>query len=282
MKDAILDFIEDHRKLCIFGIIMVILIAVMFGIRSNNLKKKRLEAQKVASEEAKKNKKSALAQDVEPEAQPTSKYQSSLGLDADKDDGRVEVDIKDVKPTPTKKPVKSEPKYETVVDVYDHTNVPKTNVDGSSCMAYRKGVRLTDFGTFWGSSLTKADYKGGKFYMIGVKQNPEDFCKGDLQSTGWLIEHLSGLKSNDAIKFTNLHVIDRLSDSHVALLCSYDWYSAFGLRDTLVVFEDISNSLNYDDIKNGDIFSATVYRHNVKVETVNGQRVVVCQYATFK
>ena len=156
-------------------------------------------------------------------------------------------------------------------------------MDGSSCKAYQKSVSLNDFGSHWGTSLTEDDFKGGDFYMVGVEQNPDDTLRGDLQSTGWLIDNLDKMNDNDAIKFTNLHVIGDLSQSHVALLCSYDWYSAFGLKDTVVVFEDISNTLNVKDFKDGDIFSATVFRHNIKVvPNVHGQRVIVVQYAVFE
>ena len=118
--------------------------------------------------------------------------------------------------------------------------------------------------------------------VIGVDQNPKDVEKYDLQSVGWLKDNLKSLDKNTAVKFTNLHIIGSLSNTHVALLCSYDWYSVFGLRDTLVVFEDISGQLNVKDFKEGDIFSATVFAHNIKRVDVNGQSVICVQYNVFK
>lgn len=286
MKDEILDFIEDHRILCFVIIGVVILVIAMFGIRSHNMKKKTLELQEKARQEAlakEQEAQAALEQDVETEPVPQNDYHNSLGLDADRDkDERIEIEEEEETYTYVE-PVQTEPTYDTVVTIYDHTVVPKKNVDGSSCKAYQNKVTLNDFGTYWGSSLTEDDFFGGDFYMVGVEQNPDDILKGDLQSTGWLISNFDSLNDNDAIKFTNLHVIGQLSTSHVALLCSYDWYSAFGLTDTLVVFEDISNSLRIGDFRDGDIFSATVFKHNIKImDNVNGQRVIVVEYATFE
>jgi type II secretory pathway pseudopilin PulG len=284
MKDEILDFIEDHRKLCIGVIIAIILIGVLLGVRSSNIKKKAEAEAKAQAEEAQAELEAqlALAQDVETEEAPKDTYKNSLGLDKDKDkDERIEVDT-----TPETVPepvyVQTTPTYSTTVNIFDHTSVPTKNMDGSSCKAYQSKVTLSDFGSYWGSNLTEEDFYGGDFYMIGVEQNPDDTLKGDLQSTGWLINNIDTLNDNDAIKFTNLHVIGQLSTSHVALLCSYDWYSAFGMDDTLVVFEDISGDLKIGDFSDGDIFSATVFKHNIKVmNNVKGQRVIVVEYATF-
>jgi type II secretory pathway pseudopilin PulG len=284
MKDEILDFIEDHRKLCIGIIIAIILIGVLLGVRSSNIKKKAEAEAKAQAEEAQAELEAqlALAQDVETEEAPKDTYKNSLGLDKDKDkDERIEVDT-----TPETIPepvyVQTTPTYSTTVNIFDHTSVPTKNMDGSSCKAYQSKVTLSDFGSYWGSNLTEEDFYGGDFYMIGVEQNPDDTLKGDLQSTGWLINNIDTLNDNDAIKFTNLHVIGQLSTSHVALLCSYDWYSAFGMDDTLVVFEDISGDLKIGDFSDGDIFSATVFKHNIKVmNNVKGQRVIVVEYATF-
>ena len=126
------------------------------------------------------------------------------------------------------------------------------------------------------------NFKATKKILIGVDQDYYDFEKGDLQSVGWLISNIDSIEDNTAVKFTNLHVIGSLSDDHVALLCCYDWYSAFGIKDTLVVLEDISGTLKTSDFKEGDIFSATVYGHNIKVEKVNGQNVVCAEFATFE
>lgn len=275
------DFFEDHKKLCIVLAVVLVLIIVMFAIRSHNLKNKaNSESVDISTTQAVQS--TQIKQDEEVKKEPENTYKNSLGLDADKDkDERIEYEIETEAPPEPTEPVQTDPTYTPVVTIYDHTSVPKKNMDGSSCKAYQSSVKLADFGTFWGSSLTDDDFKAGNFYMVGVEQNPDDTLKCDLQSTGWLIDNLSSLKDNDCIKFTNLHVIGSLSDTHTALLCSYDWYSAFGLKDTLVVFEDISNTLSPSDFEDGDIFSALVFRHNIKVETVKGQRVIVVQYATF-
>lgn len=221
-----------------------------------------------------------LIKDTEEEKKPQNDYQSSLGLGNEKQDD-YETEEETQKPTEIIEE-QTDPTYPAEVIIFDHTGVPEKNLDGSSCKAYLESVTLNDFGVMWGRKLSKEDFIGGDFYMVGVKQNPMDFKKGDLQSTGWLISNITSLNTNDAIKFTNLHVIGSLSDSHVALLCSYDWYSAFGMKDTLVVFEDMSGTLNIDDFTEGDIFSAVIFKHNIKIVEVNDYRVIVVEYDIFK
>lgn len=275
------DFFVSHKKLCIALAVILVLIIVMFAIRSHNLKNKS-NTELIDDSTTQSTQSSQIKQDEVTKKEPENTYKNSLGLDANKDkDERINYEIETETQPESTEPIQTEPTYTPVVTIYDHTAVPKKNMDGSSCKAYQSSVKLADFGTFWGSPLTDDDFKAGNFYMVGVTQNSGDFLKGDLQSTGWLADNIDSLAENDCIKFTNLHVIGSLSDTHTALLCSYDWYSAFGLKDTLVVFEDISNTLSPSDFKDGDIFSALVFRHNVKVETVKGQRVIVVQYATF-
>lgn len=289
MRDNILDFIEGHRKLVIGVFIFLLLLIVILAVRSNNLKRKALleEEQRIEEEIASSSAVvtgGALEQDVEPAREPESKYRQSLGLDAGKDgDGRVQVAPTPVAVEPaTKQSVEPlKPKYTPEVIVFDHTVVPERNMDGSSCKAYQSGVFIKDFDAFRGSSLTADDMKADKLQLVGVKQNPKDYEKGNLESVGWLMSHLNQIPKNKVIKFTNLHVIGSLSDKKVALLCSYDWYSAFGLKDTLVYFEDISGTLSVKDFKDGDIFSAIVYRHNISTITANGQKVLVVKYAVF-
>lgn len=279
MKDEILDFWEDHRKLCIVIILVIVLVIALFAIRNSNMKKKaaaEAEAARIAAEQA------ALAQDQVPIEEPKDDYQNMLGLDADKwRDERVTVKPDENKPDETPVVVKRTPRYPVDVNVFSHTEVPKKNMDGSSCKDYYNKVTLADFGTYWGTALTAEDFAGNTRYFVGVAEenyNPLN----NLESSGWLISHLSELKPNDVIQFTNLHVIGSLSRTHVALLCSYDWYSAFGLDDTLIVFEDISKTLDLNGFKDGDIFSATVFVHNIKVvNNVAGKRVIVCEYATY-
>jgi len=289
MRDSILDFIEDHRILVIVGIVVVILVGILFGIRTVNGKKKAEReslAAVAASEEASRAEEesiaASLAQDQTEEVKPTSEYIASLGLGkGNKEDERVEVTTEAETEPETTAPERKA-KYPPTVDIFDWTAVPKKNMDGSSCKAYQSKVKLADFGTFWGTALTEDDFNCEKRILVGVDQNPDDFQKGDLQSEGWLIQHMGEIADNDCVRFTNLHVIGSLSDDHVALLCSYDWYSAFGLKDTLVVFEDISGTLKTSDFKDGDVFSASVYGHNLKVEKVGGYNVVCAQYAVFE
>ena len=286
IRDEILDFIEDHRVLCIVAIVVVIIVIAMFGIRSSNLKKK--EAERIAQEQqqAIAEQMITLEQDVEEEVVPVNPYKESLGLDANKDnDGRVEVKEEE-KEEVVVIPVQSTPTYDTVVNIYDWRAVPERNQDGSSCKKYYNSVTLSDFGTYWGTSLTEDDFFGGERYFVGTEFNPNEIIDekdiNSLESTGWLIDNLDSFEENDVVKFTKLNVIGSLSQSHVALLCSYDWYSAFGMQDTLVVFEDISNTLKVSDFKDGDIFSASIFVHNIKVEPdVKGQRVICVQYTTF-
>ena len=287
--DLILDFIEDHRLACIIGGIVVILLICGLGIRSCNLKKaeqERIIAEQQAALEAeleaqRLEEEAALANNEDDE--PKSQYQVSLGLQAESD-GRVEVVEEEPEPEPEPVvEVKTEPNFEVEYNIFDKTGVPKKNVDGSSCKAYLEKVSLKDFGTYWGTKLTEDDFNSPQRVLVGVDQDPNDFERGDLQSVGWVFENMDNLSDNTAIKFTNLHVIGKLSDSHVAVLCSYDWYSAFGLTDTLVVFEDTSDTLNVEDFEDGAIFSATVFKHNMKVaENVNGKRVLCVQYDVFK
>ena len=284
MNDKVLDFIEDHRALIFAGVGLIVLIAVVLGIRGVNAKKKaqaELKAQKEAEILAELEKSSGLEQDEPEVVQPVNEYQASLGLEAERNrDERV--DVKDPDPYVPPEPVtEAKAKYPPTVNIFDNTAVPDKNVDGSSCKAYMNGVTLSDFGVLWGEDLTDDDFTGNSRYLVGVEQNPQDFNRGDLQSVGWLIENLGTMQANDCIKFTNLHVIGSLSSSHVALLCSYDWYSAFGLKDTLVVFEDHSGTLKVEDFKEGDIFSATAYVHNIKIVEANGQKVVVVSYEVF-
>ncbi len=289
MKDKILDFIEDHRPLVIAGVVIFILVIILFSIRTVNGKKKAEReslAAVASSEEASRAEEesiaASLAQDQTEEVKPTSEYIASLGLGrGNKDDERVEVTTEAPTEPETTAPERKA-LFPPAVDIFDWTEVPSKNMDGSSCKAYQSKVRLADFGSFWGTPLTEADFDSQNRILVGVDQNPNDFQKGDLQSTGWLIEHMDEIADNDCVRFTNLHVIGSLSDDHVAMLCSYDWYSAFGLRDTLVVFEDISGTLKTSDFKDGDIFSASVYGHNLKVERVGGYNVVCAQYAVFE
>lgn len=274
MSDEVLDWIEDHRGLIIGLVVVVIIIGIMFGIRTYNLSKKSTE--QVDNNQQQQQVVTQYTQ--EPVVTEEPSYESSLA-------NRVEDKKKDS--TKKNKVEKEEvvkeivPNIEVSCNVFTKTRVPNRNVDGSSCKSYLNGVTLADFDTFWGDKLDVNDMKSETKYLVGVDQDDIDVEIADLQSVGWLISNFNKLKKHDAIKFTNLHVIGKLSDDHVAVLCSYDWYSVFGMKDTLVVFEDISGTLKKKDFKAGAVFSATVFVHNMKVVKVNGQNVVCVQYNTY-
>lgn len=281
MLDNIIDFWEDHKKLCIAVGAVVVLVIVLLCVRSANLKRKAEEEAARIAYEQRMAELAALEQDQVEEKEPEDEYQNRLGLDADKwTDERVPVKDKEDEEEPPVV-VKRTPRYEVDSAVFGHTDVPNRGMDGSSFKGYYEKVNLADFGTFWGSSLTADDFLGNTRYFVGVAEENYDPLN-NLESSGWLITNLESLQPNDAIEFTNLHIIGSLSKSHVAVLCMYDWYSAFGLDDTLIVFEDISRTLETSEYNEGDIFSATVFVHNIKVlDDVAGKRVIVCEYATY-
>ena len=273
MWDNILDWIEDHRKLLISLLVALIIVVIMFAIRHHNLSKTVNEQ----------NNTTEIISDVVEETSTEELTTESPYNSSFRDDNGLIVSTESNKPTKKEeKPKVIKPNFDATCTVFGHTSVPKKNVDGSSCKAYLNSVGLIDFNTFWGSALDDNDKKARTKYLVGVDQDNIDEEIADLQSVGWLISNFNKLGQHDAIKFTNLHVIGSLSNDNVAVLCSYDWYSAFGLKDTLVVFEDISGTLDRKQFTDGAIFSATVFTHNMKVVRVNGQNVVCVQYNVFK
>jgi len=210
-----------------------------------------------------------------------SSYEVSLGIGATSN-GRVEVKETELVIEESTSQVVVESKWNLGLNIFNKTGVPDKSVDGRSWTGYLSNVTLADFGTFWGSKLTEEDKFSNSKVLVGVSQDPMDFEKGDLQSVGWLIENLSILAPETAVKFTNLHVIGSLSSSHTAVLCSYDWYSAFGLKDVLVVFEDMSGTVEYETLTAGDEFSIIIFAHNIKVKKVRGYNVVMLQYRVFE
>ena len=139
-------------------------------------------------------------------------------------------------------------------------------------------VKLYDGKRNFGTPLTVEDKNSRDRILVGVNQNPDDKIKDDLQSVGWLMNNMNNLSDSTCIKFTDLHVVGSLSTSHVALLCMYNWYSVFGMKDCFVLFEDMSGTLDLSNFSEGSIISFGAYRHNLKLMNVNGQRVVVVQY----
>lgn len=291
--DKILDLWEDYKKYCIIGIIVVALVVLLLVVKLvNNVRgaKEMAEAEQAriereALEEQQRLEEEEAARLAEEEANrkvyTETGYADSLSYRA-KNDGRVNYEESEGE---TQEPVEIDiPKssYNIEVHIFDRTDVPVTNVDGSRCSDYLEKVSLADFGTMWGSDLTEDDFNSTTKYLVGVEQDKNHYEHGDLMSVGWVFDKFDEMPDNAAIKFTNLHVIGSLSSTHTAVLCSYDWYSVFGLKDTLVVFEDMSGTLDPTDFKDGAVFYATVFKHNCKVmENVNGQRVLCVEYNVF-
>lgn len=286
-KDKILDFIEDHRILIIFGIVVVILVCVVFGIRSSNKKKAALaEAERIRQEQLALEKQENAIEEVTTVVQPVGEYEASLGLEVDKNrDERVKVD-KNKKPVveqETEASVQTEPNYDTKVTVFGYQEIPTSGLNANLFQEYLSKVQLSDFSSKFGSGLTENDFFSPQRILVGYEKDraEDDTDMGDLRSVGWLTRNIDNLGDSDAIKFVDLHVVGHLATDHVAMLCTYELYAADHLTDMLVMFEDISGTLSVDSFKSGDIFSATVFKHNMKVEQVNGQTVLVVQYNTF-
>lgn len=286
-----MDFIKKHKVLFIvIGVVLAIFI-VMCCIRAVNLSKK---ANEPAPEVPQTVPETPIEEEEEQETEQ-SDYQSSLSIKAKEEESkkeeaekrlaekRAEEERKKQEEEAKKAAEAAEPTYGDDVKIWSSDGVPEIMEDGRSIKQYLAEVSLADFGSKWGSALNNEDKLTEDFYMVGVDQNPDDYVKGvQNQSFGWLIDNLNGLPKNGAIKFTDLNVVGSLASDHVALLCCYNWYSVWGLKETMMVFEDISGTLKPADFKPGDIFSAIAYIHNIKVEKVNGQTVICVQYNTFK
>ena len=282
-----MSFFKEHRILATILVLLVVFVVVMCTIRwvrkangtfkDHNATNSEQQTETQSTQDQQQN--TSIKEDTEED--PDSSYSASLGINKDKGDGRVTITETETEENTEEDTESKEPNYNTVVTVFDHTGVPKTNVDGSSYKDYLKNVSISDFDTSFGKKLTKKDKETKNRLLVGVEQNKDDYVKGDLQSVGWLINNIDSIDGNTAIKFTNLHIIQNIADDGVALFCSYDWYSAYGLKDTMVLFIDDSDTLSASDFSNGDIFSATVYAHNVKVEKINGYNVVVVKYRSF-
>lgn len=294
-----LDFIKEHKKLLIaLGIIFVIVVGA-FTIRTINMNKKA--EQKVLEEQQKKQaEQQAQAQaevEEEEEEESGSSYQSSLSIKAKEEaekteEARKRLEEKKAEKEKAEQQAKAkkaaeiaEPTYGSAVKIWKkgQDSVPNKMDDGSSIKEYFSKVKLSDFGSMWGTPLTQEDKLTENFYMVGVDQNPDDYVKGiQLQSFGWLIQNINSLPKNSAIKFADLHVVGHLAQDHTAMLVCYNWYSVWGLKETLMVFEDQSGTLKPSDFNPGDVFSAVIYAHNVKVTNINGQTVLCVQYNNFK
>lgn len=294
-----MDFIKEHKKLLITLVVLFAVIVCAFTIRTINLNKK---AEQKAQEEQQKQAQEQQAQTEQVEEQSdeedeeVSEYQSSLSIKAKEEQSKTEEARKRLEEKKAEKERKeqeekakraaeiAEPTYGSEVKIWEKgkDTVPERMDDGSSIKNYYSSISLSDFGSMWGSKLTQEDKLTENFYMVGVDQNPDDYVKGvQLQSFGWLIENLNSLPKNSAIKFADLHVVGSLADDHMAILACYNWYSVWGMKETLMVFEDMSGTLNPADFQPGDVFSAMIYAHNIKIEKVNGQTVICVQYDKF-
>ena len=250
-----MDFIKKHKVLFIvIGVVLAIFI-VMCIIRTVNLFKK-------ANEPAPEVSQIVPETPIEEEEQETeqSDYQSSLSIKAKEEESkkeeaekrlaekRAEEERKKQEEEAKKAAEAAEPTYGDDVKIWSSDGVPEIMEDGRSIKQYLAEVSLADFGSKWGSALNNEDKLTEDFYMVGVDQNPDDYVKGvQNQSFGWLIDNLNGLPKNGAIKFTDLNVVGSLASDHVALLCCYNWYSVWGLKETMMVFEDISGTLKPAD-----------------------------------
>ena len=279
-----MDFIKEHKKLLITLGVLFVVIVCAFTIRTINLNKKAeqkaLEEQKRKQEHLQKQVDALEEHEAQEEEEEESSYQSSLSIKAKEEQAKTEEARKRLEEKKAEKERKeqeekarkaaeiAEPTYGSDVKIWEKgkDTVPERMDDGSSIKNYySQDDKLTE-----------------NFYMVGVDQNPDDYVKGtQLQSFGWLIENLNSLPKNSAIKFADLHVVGSLAQDHTAILACYNWYSVWGMKETLMVFEDISGTLNPADFQPGDVFSAMIYAHNIKIEKVNGQTVICVQYDKF-
>lgn len=257
-----------HKKLVITLGVIIGVVILMFVIRGINMSRKAEEpTTPIETEEL------SLEVPTTEEPEPTTSYDSNIGLGTDKDKDKVTI------PAETEPPSTKEP--ETIVSfdltfrAYDKTSVPNKLLDGTSCKAYLGKLKSSDIGD-WGSALTDEDIKSQKRVLVGAMQNQDDYIKGDLQSVGWLMNNLSTLSDDTCIKFTDLRVVGTVPSNRTTLLCMYSWYSVFGMKETLVIFEDCSKSIG--KVEDGSTISFSVYTHNVRVETIKGQQVVVVKY----
>lgn len=247
-----------HKKLIIVLGVIVGIIVLLFIIRGINLSRKSNEP--VATEETTSVK--------ETESETTKKelgtkpYDSNLGNDKeDNTDGRVEVDKDKIEKDTI--PIQTEPTYTPYAKITSKSAVTSENLNKELL----SNLKLSDVGTFWGSALSDDDFKGGKHLSIGTDTE----CDNNVS---WLVSNISSLSDNDFIEFSNLVVIGSLSPTHVALLCSSG--------DNYIVFEDITNRLNISDFTEGDLFSTGIFKHNMKLQSVNGIDILVIQYNIFK
>ena len=188
MLEDIQYFIEDHLKLVIAGVIVLVLIIVMFGIRSHNLSKKAQEEANQGQQQEQVAQQPTELQEEGLNQDTKSEYTANLSIYAEKDN-KVQIEEEDGKINEKQKILQTEPSFDTDFSIFDHTNVPDKMVDGSSVKDYLIGVTMSDFGSEWGSQLQSDDFYTKKRYLVGVEQDVNNYIKGDLQSVGWLINN---------------------------------------------------------------------------------------------
>lgn len=289
------EIFSKYKVPIIIGTVVIILIVAVVGIRSMNAKRKAEEQARVEQEQAQQDAQLPVEEEEEDEDLQNS-YQSNLSIKAKEEQKRKkeaekrleekrEAERKAEEERKAKEHAqKAKPTYGDAVMVWDSDGVPDRMMDGSSVKKFYSNFKLSDAGeSRWGSPLTDADKLTKNFYMIGVDQNEDDYVTGvQLQSFGWYLDNADSIPQDSAIKFTDLNVVGSLADDHLALLCCYNWYSIWGLKDTLMVFEDLSGTLKPEDFAPGKIFSAIAYKHNIKTVNVDGYRIMHVQYDTFK
>lgn len=284
------DFISKHKILVVIAVVILLFILILVAARQKNMAKKTAEQNSsVATTSVAQN---SYTQLVEDEVNTQSEYERQLGLGANRSDGRVTItdEVKNKQEEERRKQEeeakrRTEPLYDVYSRTYDSQPIygPSSRVDNDAFRTYCSHINLGVTGSFWGDKLTEADWEPSQKIMVGVTQNPANTEGGDLQSVGWLMNNLGNLASNTCIKFADLHVVQNISnDNHVAVISIYSPYSAYNYKDIIVVFEDISGTLNQANFKEGDIFEALVFAHNIKVQNLDDTRILKVEYATFE
>lgn len=287
------EFISKHKVPIIIGTVIIVLIVAVIGIRSTNAKKKAEEQARIEYEQSQQG--TDVQTEEEDDEELQSSYYSSLSIKAKEEQKKKQEAEKRLeekreaerKAEEERKAAehakKAKPTYGDAVKIWGSDGVPDRMEDGKSIKKFLSNLSLSDVGSKWGTPLTDKDKLTENFYMVGVDQNKDDYVTGvQLQSFGWYFDNADSIPEDSAIKFADLNVVGSLASDHVALLCCYDWYSIWGLKDTMMVFEDISGTLKPEDFTPGKIFSVIAYKHNIKIENVGGYRIICVQYDTFK
>lgn len=287
------------KKLLLVLLALGIAVVMLFGVRSHNLKIKKQKEAKAKTEAIAKKKAEAKAQAEEEEKEKQANTFDSEIIGSDDDDvSKHIVTITDeVRKKQEKKDEKArkqaeldaqtEPNYPVELRVWDNITVPEYTKDGRRWDTYADTFSLDDFPSKWGKALDHDDVIASKRLIVGTDDVEEGHrIKGaEPISTQELFESKGTfkkyIKKHTAVTFTDLKCVKSLSSDHVALLCTYEWYSVYGFKDEMVIFEDISDTLHVDDIKPGDTFSFTAYGHNISHKTFNGNNILLVEYDTF-